>query len=81
MTDDHLASVEAWTRKKPRRIIQNQILIEMILAYTIPIASMTAIGILYLISIYPLTVAVILAIWSIAVISYLALCVVRKKMR
>jgi hypothetical protein len=81
MTDDHVASIEAWTRKKPKRIIQNQILIELILAYALPSVFLGVFAIMWTISIYPPTMSILLAIWTIALVSYLALGILRKKMK
>lgn len=81
MTDDHVANVEAWTRRKPRRIIQSQITIELILAYALPSIMAGVFTLLWFISIYPPTMSILLVTWIVAVLSYLALLIVRKKMR
>ena len=81
MTDDHVANVEAWTRRKPRRIIQSQITIELILAYALPSSMAGVFTLLWFISIYPPTMSILLVTWIVDVLSYLALLIVRKKMR
>jgi len=72
---------DQWTRKKPRRIIQDQLVIQLLLAYACPCAVILTTAAFWMTSIYPLTVSFILVLWSVAVISYLALYIIRKKMR
>jgi len=72
---------DQWTRKKPRRIIQDQLVIQLLIAYACPCAVTLAVAVFWMTSIYPPTISLILILWSIAVISYLALRIIRKKMR
>ena len=69
---DQMAIAEAWMPgRKPKKQIQNQLLIQLILAFA-PILAMTgAIGLLYTISIFPLTMPILLSLWMIGAITYI----------
>jgi hypothetical protein len=70
MTDE-MAVAEAWLPgRKPKRQIQNQLIIMLILGEALPLAVTGSIVILYLISIFPMTVLVLLSLWAIGTVSY-----------
>jgi uncharacterized membrane protein len=62
-------------------MIQNQLLIELILAFALPCAMVGVFVLLWTIAMYPLTMTALFGGWIVVSSSYLALCVVRKKMR
>ena len=70
-SEDRVAQTEAWIRKKPLRIIQNQVLIELLIA-EVPVASMIGVMmIFYAVSIFPLAVSIILMLWIVASAVYI----------
>jgi hypothetical protein len=69
---DEMAIAEAWMPgRKPKKQIQNQLMIMLILAEALPLTMTGTIGLLYLISIFPLTVLALLSLWLIGAITYI----------
>jgi len=78
MGDDVEAQVEAWLRKKPRRVIHDQNLIELILGLSPVLAAIPVMLILYATSIYPLTIGILVLVWLIATVIYIAILALRR---
>ena len=78
LSDDHASRGEAWVRKKPKRIIQNQFLIQLLIA-ELPISAMVAaILVLYIIMLFPFVVMLILSLWGVSVMTYVGFFVYRR---
>jgi len=67
---DKQAQVEAWVRKKPKRIIHNQKLIVClyVLVSITPFCATAAI--FYVVNVYPLTVMIYATIWLVSAVTY-----------
>jgi len=69
---------EQWTRKKPKRVLHNQKVIILWLAFSLP-AAFAATGLLFwLISIYPATPAVLFSLWIVAATGYCVLAMLQR---
>jgi len=79
MGEDYDAQWEAWTRRKPKRIIHNQLVIMLLLASSVSVSGimMWLVGLAILA--FPPTVMVILVSWGIMTISYGAFLLAREK--
>ena len=62
LSENHVGWAEAWVRKKPKRIIQNQLLIELLLA-VLPISAFVGVTLMwYAVWVFPLIAMLVLSV-------------------
>ena len=71
MSEDKQAQAEAWIRKKPKRIIQNQVLIVAIMCAVVVGTIPLSVVIFWLVfGVAPIVIPSILVVWAVSSVSY-----------
>lgn len=80
MVDDEIAA-EALVRKKPRKIIHDQLIIQLLLGFAPVIAGIITLIPFAFITVFPYTFAVIFAVWLVSATVYAAVLILRRRYR
>jgi hypothetical protein len=77
--EDYEAQAQAWIRKKPRRIIHNQVLIQLLFVEAVIGSFLIVWFYFWLWSVVPLTGALTFGLWIVAATGYCVLAMLRRR--